>query len=133
MEFVLGFSRLLSLFLGAAYFGAIIILINCPLPILLKIVGATLLSGYFWQLMNLHVKRASKKSVICIWQDSVGRWGCLTYGKKTAMGQLKSDSFKSAAMLILRFRFKTGTRSIIVPVDALNKAEYRQLYTRLNL
>ncbi len=48
------------------------------------------------------------------------------------MGVLKSDSFKSAVVLILRFRFKTGTRNVIIPVDALNKFEYRQLSARLS-
>lgn len=133
IEFVLGGSRLLSLFLGVVYFGAILILINCPLPIIIKIAGTTLLLWYFWQLMNLHVKRISKKSVVCIWQDPTGRWGCLTHHKKAAIGELKSDSFKSAVVLVLRFRFKTGTRNVIVPVDALNKLEYRQLCARLSL
>ena len=133
IEFVLGSSRLLFLFLGAVYLGAILIVINCPLPITLKIAGATLFFWYFWQLMNLHVKRIAKKSVIYIWQDPAGRWGCLTHHKKAAIGELKSDSFKSGIVLILRFRFKTGTRNVIVPVDALNKLEYRQLCARLSL
>lgn len=100
---------------------------------MLKIAGTTLFFWYFWQLMNLHVKRLSKKSVVYIWQDSAGHWGCLTHNKKAAIGMLKSDSFKSAVVLILRFRFKTGTRNVIVPVDALNKLEYRQLCARLSL
>ena len=133
IEFVLGSSKLLSLFLGVVYFSAILIVINCSLPIMLKIAGAALLLWYFWQLVNLHVKRVSKKSVVCIWQDPAGRWGCLTHNKKAAIGMLKSDSFKSAVVLILRFRFKTGTRNVIVPVDALNKLEYRQLFARLSL
>lgn len=98
-----------------------------------KIAGTTLLLWYFWHLMNLHIKRISKKSVVCIWQDPTGRWGCLTQNKKAAIGALKSDSFKSAVVLVLRFRFKTGTRNVIVPVDALNKLEYRQLCARLSL
>lgn len=132
VEFVLGTSRLLALFLGTVYLCAIIILISVPLASILKIGGTTLLSWYFLQLMKLHVERVAKKSVVCIWQDSGGRWGCVTHHKKAAMGVLKSDSFKSAVVLILRFRFKTGTRNVIIPVDALNKFEYRQLSARLS-
>ena len=133
IEFVLGGSRLLFLFLGVVYSGAILILISCLSPIIFKIAGTTLLLGYFWQLMNLHVKRISKKSVVCIWQDPSGGWGCLTHHKKAAIGELRSDSFKSGVVPVLRFRLKTGTRNVIVPVDALNKLEYRQLCARLSL
>jgi len=133
IEFVLGRSRLLFLFLGAVYSCAVLVLVNCPLSIILKIAGTTLLLWYFWQLVNLHVKRISKKSVVCIWQDPTGRWGCLTHQKKAAIGELKSDSFKSAVVLVLRFRFKTGIRNVIIPVDALNKLEYQQLSARLSL
>lgn len=133
VEFVLGSSRLLLFFLGVVYFSAIIILISCPLLAMFKIIGALLLVRNFWQLVNLHVKRSAKKSVVYLWQDSLGRWGCLTHQKKAAVGVLKGDSFKSGIVLILRFRFKAGTRNVIVPVDALNKAEYRQLYTHLSL
>lgn len=133
VEFELGYSRWLLIFLSVVYFSAIIILIICPLPMIFKIIGALLLLTDFWQLVNLHVKRDAKKSVICIWQDSLGRWGCLTHHKKAAVGSLKGDSFKSSIFLILRFRSKGSVRNVIVPVDALNKLEYRQLYARLSL
>jgi hypothetical protein len=131
VEFVLGFSRLLACFLGAIYFSAFMILISLPLPILLKLVGVLLLIWHFWYLIKLHIKRIAKKSVVYIWQDSLGRWGCQTQGGKAARGELREDSFKSTLVLILRFRFKSGTRNIIVPVDALTRREYRLLCTRV--
>ena len=133
IEFVLGRSRLLFLFLNTIYFSAIFILINCPLPIILKITGTIGLLAYLSQLVNLHVKRKAKKSVVCIWQDPTGRFLCLTHQNKMAVAKLKSDSFKSAVVLILRFRLKTGTRNVIIPVDALNTVEYRLLSARLSL
>lgn len=133
VEFVLGFSKRLFFFLSTIYLAAVIIVINLPWLIMFKLAGMTLLSWHFWQLVNLHVKRDAKKSVVYIWQDSAGRWGCLTHHKKVAKGELKGDSFKSAFFLILRFRFKTGTHNVIVPVDALNQLEYRQLCARLSI
>ncbi len=97
-----------------------------------KLASMTFLSWHFWQLVNLHVKRHAKKSVVYIWQDSTGRWGCLTHHQKAATGELQGDSFKSTFFLVLRFRLKAGTRNVIVPVDALNPLEYRQLCARLN-
>lgn len=83
--------------------------------------------------MNLHVKRTAKKSVICFWQDSAGHWGCVTNAKKAAAGELKGDSFKCAFFLILRLKFKSGVRNVMVPVDALNPSEYRSLCARLSM
>ncbi len=83
--------------------------------------------------MNLHVKRSAKKSVIMIWQDAAGRWGCLTKAKKAAIGELKGDSYKCALFLLLRFRIKAGVRQVIIPVDALNPSEYRNLCARLSI
>lgn len=133
IEFELGFSWLLAIFLVLVNLTAIIILINLPLNLVFKLAGTTLIIFYYFYLMNLHVKRTSKKSVICIWQDPAGRWGCLTNGKKAAVGELKGDSFKSAFFLILRLKFKSGVRNVIVPVDALNSSEYRSLCARLSM
>jgi hypothetical protein len=133
VEFVLGFSKLLFVFLGMVYITALIILTILPIPILLKIAGTTLLVAYFSHLLHLHIIRISKKSVVLIWQDAAGGWGAKTEAGKVAVGFLKGDSFKSAVVLILRFRFKSGVKNVIVPVDALNQAEYRILCARLDI
>jgi len=134
VEFVLGFSKILAIFLGLIYVGALIILIfSIPLAVAFKIIGITLLILHFRCLLNLHIRRISKKSIVYIWQDSLGRWGCKTNSGKAAMAELKGDTFKCAVFLIVCFRFKSGTRNVIIPVDALNKHEYRILYARLTI
>lgn len=133
VEYELGFSWFLAIFLSLVHLIAVLAMFCLPIFIIFKMAGITLLFFYYVNLMNLHVKRSAKKSVITIWQDTAGRWGCLTKAKKAAIGELKGDSFKSALFLILRFRIKSGVRQVIIPVDALNPSEYRNLCARLGI
>lgn len=133
VEYELGFSWLLAVFLSIVHLVAIFILFYLPFHAFFRIVGITLLFFNYINLMELHVKRTAKKSVILIWQDTDGRWGCLTFAKKAAIGELKGDSLKCTLFLMLRFKFKSGVRHVIIPVDALNPVEYRHLCARLGI
>jgi len=130
IEIVLGKSRVLILFLWIVYGGASLILMWIPIPLFFKILGIALLCCQGWLTLNHHAKRVSKNAIVRIWQDSEGRWGCQTRKGHLARAKVKTDSFKSQWLLILRLRLQARSVSVIVPFDAVNSSEYRALCTR---
>ena len=133
VEFVLGRSRSLELFFTIIHLGAGLVLVYVPTPIIVKILGLTLIYISYRQILNLHLKRLAKQAIIRIWQDPKGRWGCQSRAGHSAIGELKNDTYKSRWFIILRLRFRTRTQNILIPKDALSSSEYRVLYARLNL
>jgi hypothetical protein len=133
VEFVLGRSRSLELFFMIVHLGAGIVLVYVPIPIIVKILGLTLISISYRQILNLHLRRFTKQAIIRIWQDPKGRWGCQSRAGHLAIGELKNDTYKSRWLIILRLRFRTRSQNILIPKDALNSSEYRVLCARLNL
>lgn len=132
IEFLLGPSRLLGIFLIIIYLSTLIVLLTLPMSHFIKIPIAIFLARQFLQLWALHVRRIAKNSVIEIWQDSQGGWGCKTQHGHSAKGKLKGDSFKSHWLIILRLGLKNRTQNIVIPVDALTSFQYRRLCARLN-
>jgi len=131
VEFSLGFSKILTIFLLGFCLATLLIISYLPIPVFLRIAGVALLIIYGWVLLNLHISRKAKRSVIKIWQDPKGRWGCQTVQGHRAVGVLAGESFISAWVLVLHFRFKTRIQNVIIPVDALRQREYQILSTRI--
>ncbi len=132
LEFALGYSRILFLLITFSYLGGIGIFLTLPIPLILKIGGGALLGFSYFQTLKTHVFRKASRSVIRIWQDSKGRFGChFRYGL-SALGELQGDSFKSAWLIILRLRLKDRKISVIIPKDILTPHEFRALLLRLN-
>jgi len=132
IEFSLGTSRFLGIFLGFLYISTLLVFFTLPIAYFLKILGSVFLGWRFSRIWALHVKRTAKNSVIAIWQDSQGRWGYKTRYGHCVKGRLKGDSFKCHWIIVLRLRLKTRTQNIIIPADALTTFQYRILCTRLN-
>jgi len=132
VEFALGQSKGLSLFFLLIYAGAISIIISLPWVLIIKILCIVALLYHTSKTLNLHARRISKNAVVRVWKDPKGRWGYQTKDGKRAIGSLKNDSYKSAHLIILRFRLSTHSRNVIIPLDALNSSEYRVLCTHIN-
>lgn len=133
IAFVLGPSKGLMVFLSLLFLSAAAMVLWISIPYWVKTFGIALLFLYGWRLWNLHAKRISKKSIVYIWQDTEGRWGCQTREGHAALGRLQGDSFKSIGFLIVRLQFQHRALSILIPADALTMNEYKILYTRFQI
>lgn len=131
VEFVLGPSKKLGIFLGVLYISTALVVFFLPVFWIIKILINIGLGWYCWRNWNLHGSRSSKKSIIRIWQDPRGFWGCQTKEGHLAMGKLKGDSFRSIWLIVLRIRFQSRVVSVVIVADALSKAAYRILSARM--
>jgi len=132
LEFALGYSKILFVLITFSYLGGLWIFLTMPIPLVLKIGGGVLLGFKFYQTLKTQVFRKASRSVIRIWQDAKGRFGCQFRYGLSAFGELQGDSFRSVWLIILRLRLKDRKISVIIPRDALNPHEFRALLLRLN-
>lgn len=131
-EFVLGPSRFLSRIFYLVYLGAgILLLLADPLSLTLRLGGIATIFYCLNQVRSLHVKRSHAKSVLAVWQDAKGRWGCQMRNGQCYRGILLKDSFESSLLIILRLYTFHRVITILIPFDAAEPNEYRVLCSRL--
>lgn len=132
VEFSLHPSKRLSTLLCLLYGGAVVIILWSPMLLVFKIAGVLGCWYDFCRVYRLYVNRSAKGSVVSIWQNSNGQWGCKTKDGYQAIGTLLGDSYTSPWILVLRFRFQHHSKLVVIPADAMSVAQYRILYVRLN-
>lgn len=132
VEFSLNRSKRLSALLCLLYGGSAVIILWLPMLLVFKIAGVLGCWYDFCRVYRLYANRSAKDSVVSIWQNSNGQWGCKTKEGYQPIGTLVGDSYTSSWILVLRFRFKNRSKVVIIPADAMSVAQYRILYVRLN-
>lgn len=131
IEFFLGPSRVLAIFLHIIYLGSMAIIMALKIFIIVKIIILFFLVWDYIQKLRLYAFRNSKQSIIKIWQNTEGNWGLMDKNDHSAIGILKGDTYISFFILILRVQLKTRVQSIIIPRDILTHREYRMLRSRV--
>lgn len=129
--FSLGFSKSLAVFLSIIYSSATLILWMLPLAWFVQAFLWLGVLGLFIQTGQRYLSRSHKGSVVSVWQDSRGRWGCTLQDGRCLRGHLSSDTFKHPYLLVLGLRTSMGVRYVPIPGDALDSFAFRTLSTRV--
>ncbi|MBP6104578.1 MAG: hypothetical protein KBD23_04175 [Gammaproteobacteria bacterium] len=129
--FSLGFSKSLAFFLSVIYSFAALIVWMLPLALFVQSFLCLGLLCLFIQTGQRHLSRSHKGSVVSVWQDSKGRWGCTLQDGRCLRGRLSADTFMHPYLLVLGLRTSTGTRYVPIPGDALDSFGFRTLSTRI--
>lgn len=131
LEWVLDISKRLCMVVAVTQFGALCILWLLPIWIFLKLLGTALLCVNARYIVRMHLLRCSPRAVVKLWQDSNGRFGCQFQMGQSAYGQIKSDSFHSSGLIVLRLRLSERVVHVIIPRDSLPPEAYSMLACRL--
>ncbi len=130
--FSLGFSKSMALFVLLGHGMAAVLVGMVDLSFLCK--GLCLIGLMYSVVQNWqqHVKRRCKGSVVSVWQDSRGRWGCVLRDGRCLMGHLSKQTFQHPYLWIMAL--KTPQRTFYIPIfrDALDNFGFRTLSTRLS-
>jgi hypothetical protein len=129
--FSLGFSKNLAIFLGVIYSAAALILWMLPLAWFVQVFLCIGLLCLWIQTVKRHLSRSDKGSVVSVWQDSKGCWGCTLQDGRCLRGRLSPHTFKHPYLLVLALRTSMGTRYVPIPADTLDSFAFRTLSTRL--
>ncbi len=130
--FSLGFSRSMAAFILLIHGMAALLVGMVDGPFLCKglcLIGLMYSAVQNWQ---QHVKRSRKGSVISVWQDSKGAWGCVLRDGRCLKGVLASQTFQHPYLWIVALKTQKRTLYIPIPRDALDNFGFRTLSTRLS-
>jgi hypothetical protein len=138
IEFVLDRSPLLTVLLILFYTGTLAVWLFIDLfpyaplilVIILKIAGSLALFPAF-KMVKIQARKSDPESVILLWHDSKGRWGCKTKRGHLYSVSLLKSSYIGSYFLILRFKSVTKTFNLLICRDMLTPSAYRLLGNRL--
>lgn len=133
LEWELGFSKHLFSILLVTHIGALIILWSVwlgdfsVLRVLLSLVSTVVLLLNLKRIMRTHLFRSTPRAVVKLWQESDGRFGCQFKMGQSAYALIKSDSFCSTRIIILRLKVSQRIINVIIPRDCMPNAPYQKL------
>ena len=129
--FSLGFSKSLAVFLSVIYSSAALILWILPLAWFVQAFLCLGVLCLFIQTAQKHLSRSHKGSVLSVWQDSKGRWGCTLQDGRCLRGPLSPNTFRHPYLVVLGLSTSMGTRYVPIPADSLDSFSFRTLSTRI--
>ena len=129
--FSLGFSKNLAIFLSVIYSVAALILWTLPLAWFVQAFLCLGVLCLFIQTGQRHLSRSHKGSVLSVWQDSKGRWGCTLQDGRCLRGRLSPNTFRHPYLVVLGLSTSMGTRYVPIPADSLDSFSFRTLSTRI--
>lgn len=130
-EWELGFSKHLLIVILLTHFGAFCITALLVPNLILKILFMAAIIGHTRKIIRAHVFRSTARSIVKLWQESNGRFGCQFKIGQSAYGDLQGDSFKSFFCVIVRLKLSQRSVTLIVPRDCVSTPVYRILCSRL--
>jgi hypothetical protein len=132
LEWELGFSKNLFILTALTHTGAFCI-VGWVVPYLvLKILCMLAILGNARKIMRTHLLRCTPHSVVKLWQETNGRFGCQFKLGQSAYGEVKGESFKSFACVVLRLKLSNRVLTLFISRDSVSTPLYRILCSRLN-
>ncbi|VAX06947.1 hypothetical protein MNBD_GAMMA26-1982 [hydrothermal vent metagenome] len=127
-------SRQLLLFLSAAHFAALLIVLFMPFDLVIKFFVVILVVANLLRLVRLHVFRSSANAIRLVEWDADGEWSLLLANGESLAGQLSPSSYVQTWLVILNFSIGCFvTRSLILTPDTVDQALLRRLRVRLRV
>lgn len=135
IEFNLNPSKFLTLLLIIIYLGAgaALCLVNTiPIvKILLLLIGLPILAYLGSRDLKKHIWQKDLNSIVRLWQNCEGKWGCETGKGRLMFTDILGDSFISSFLIVLRLKTKTRIMKVIIARDSLKDEEFRMLLKRI--
>lgn len=115
------------------YLAIAVALILIPWWIALRLLLLVLILLDYYRVLGLYALGTSRIAIQSI-QADCGHWLLRLANGKVFKGSLtRQGSYSSAILLILRFTYFGGVRTVLIPRDSISNHNYRFLAMRLNI
>jgi hypothetical protein len=135
IEFNLNPSWTLTILVVLIYLGAGVSLslinLSMPIKILVMVFAYPVLFYRCKRDLQKHLWQKNPNSIVRLWQNCEGKWGCETRSGRLIYTELLGDSFISSLLIVLRLKSKTKVMNAAVGRDSLSPEDYRTLIKRI--
>lgn len=138
LEWELGFSRSLFLVVLFSHLAALCILWSPWIAtfniwaLLFRICVSVFLGLNVKRIAHMHLFRSMPRSVVKVWQDTKGRFGCQFKMGQSAYAEVKGDSYHTTIFIILRLSISHRVVNVIIPRDSMSPEAFKVLSSRLH-